>query len=93
MSVIFFKCHPRKCLSATEHYSVHIRNREGPILYSYPHTIRSDSESGKYMDTNMVPLLFDRICSVFTPKRNTTADQELHGFLRDEEVVEDKPLE
>jgi hypothetical protein len=48
-------------------YSVRIRYRKTPILYSYPHTIRSDSKSEKNMVTNTVSLLSVRIRSVFTP--------------------------
>jgi hypothetical protein len=44
-------------------YSVCIRYRWTPIPYSYPHTIRSDSESEKNMVTNMVSLLSVRIRS------------------------------
>jgi hypothetical protein len=53
-------------------YLVRIRYRYSLILYSYPHTIRSDSDSEKNMVTNTVSLISIRICSVFTPAAGTS---------------------
>jgi hypothetical protein len=65
--------------------SVRICYRWTPISYSYPHTIRSDSESEKNIVMNMVSLLSVRIRSVFTPRTRVTKECIWGGGMRGRE--------